>query len=189
MLCHACGESRVWRAPRKKKRIYGQMVTMPNLDLMARVRASQSSCPFLFQLFFVVVTQTPQATDSTRAVQGACYNQPATTLYTPAACQQSRKQHHTRAVVCPRCTTAVFKRLPHLEKTCIMPWDVLEKKRADITLTYPISGVARAASMLHTLLFVQPTANAKTCLPTNNCCEDRKRLLIYFRLWRIEESD
>jgi len=53
------------------------------------------------------VTQTPQTTDSTRAVQGACYNQLATTLYTPAACQQSRKQHHTRAVVCPRCITAV----------------------------------------------------------------------------------
>ena len=39
------------------------------------------------------VTQTQQATDSTRAVQGACYNQLATTLYTPDACQQSRKQH------------------------------------------------------------------------------------------------
>ena len=45
------------------------------------------------------VTQTPQTGDITRAVQGACYNQLATTLYTPAACQQSRKQHHTRAVV------------------------------------------------------------------------------------------
>ena len=53
------------------------------------------------------VTQTPQPTASTRAVQGACYNQLATTLYTPAACQQSRKQHHTRAVVFPRCITAV----------------------------------------------------------------------------------
>ena len=41
------------------------MVTMPNLDLMARVRASQGSCPFLFQLFFfciMYVTQTPQTT-------------------------------------------------------------------------------------------------------------------------------
>ena len=62
---------------------------------------------FFFQFFFCImyVTQTPQTTDSTRAVQGACYNQLATTLYTPAACQQSRKQHHTRAVVCPRCIT------------------------------------------------------------------------------------
>ena len=60
---------------------------------------------FFFNFFFCImyVTQTPQTTDSTRAVQGACYNQLATTLYTPAACQQSRKQHHTRAVVCPRC--------------------------------------------------------------------------------------
>ena len=40
-------------------------------------------------------------------MQGACYNQLATTVYTLAACQQSRKQHHTRAVVCPRCITAV----------------------------------------------------------------------------------
>ena len=51
----------------------------------------------------------PDITDNTnitRAMQGAYFNQQATTLYTPAACQQSRKQHHTRAVVCPRCITA-----------------------------------------------------------------------------------
>ena len=48
------------------------------------------------------VTQ-PQTTNSTRAVQGALYNQLATTLSTPAASQQSRKQHHACAVVCPRC--------------------------------------------------------------------------------------
>ena len=45
--------------------------------------------------------------DITRAMQGACFNQLATMLSTPAACQQSRKQHHTRALVCPRCITAV----------------------------------------------------------------------------------
>ena len=62
---------------------------------------------FFFQLFFCImyVTQTPQTMDNTRAAQGACYNQLATTLYTPAACHQSRKRHHTRAVVCPRCIT------------------------------------------------------------------------------------
>ena len=62
---------------------------------------------FWFSTFFCImyVTQTPQTTDSTRAVQSARYNQLATTLYPPAACQQSRKQHHTRAVVCPRCIT------------------------------------------------------------------------------------
>ena len=62
------------------------------------------SISFFFNFFFCImyVTQTPQTTDSTR-VQGACYNKLATTLYMPAACQQSRKQHHTRAVVCPRC--------------------------------------------------------------------------------------
>ena len=64
---------------------------------------------FFFQLFFptfcfcmMYVTQTPQTTDSKRAVQRACYNQLPTTLCTPVACQQSRNQHHTRAVVCPR---------------------------------------------------------------------------------------
>ena len=111
----------VWRAPRKMRKcgcIFGNMVEWsqcPILDLMALVRASQSSCLFLFfnffcQLFFCImyVTQTPQTTDSARAVQGACYKlRVAKTLYTPAACQQSRKQHHTRAVVCPRCITAV----------------------------------------------------------------------------------
>ena len=56
------------------------------------------------QLYYV---RNPDSTDSTRAVQGAWYNQLATTLYTPAACQESRKQHQTRAVVCPRCITAV----------------------------------------------------------------------------------
>ena len=64
----------------------------------------------LFSNYFfctMYVTQTPQTTDKTRAVQGACYNQLVTTLYTPAACQQSRKQHHKRAVVCPSCITAV----------------------------------------------------------------------------------
>ena len=63
-----------------------------------------------FQIFFglcTCVTRTPRTTESTRAVQGACYNQLATTLYMPAACQQGRKQHHTRAVVFPRCITAV----------------------------------------------------------------------------------
>ena len=72
---------------------------------------------FFFQLFFsfffcitskyVCNPNTTDNTDSTRAAQGACYNQLATTLYTPAACQQSRKQHHTRAVVFPLCITAV----------------------------------------------------------------------------------
>ena len=67
---------------------------------------SQLSFSALF-LYYVRNPDTTDNTDSTRAAQGACYNQLATTLYTPAACQQSRKQHHTRAVVCPLCITAV----------------------------------------------------------------------------------
>ena len=62
---------------------------------------------FGFVLCTYVNPDTTDNTDIARAMQGACFNQLATTLYTPAACQQSRKQHHTRAVVCPRCITAV----------------------------------------------------------------------------------
>ena len=57
---------------RREKREYGTMVKWsrcPNLDLMAWVRASQSSCPFFFPNFFfnlffciMYVTQTPQTT-------------------------------------------------------------------------------------------------------------------------------
>ena len=115
LLCCACvcGVSRASRAAKIRIRIFGNMVKWsrcPISDLMARVRASQSSLFFSNFLFCIImyVIQTPQTTDSTRAVQGACYNQLAKTLYTPAARQQSRKQHHTRAVVCPRCITVAF---------------------------------------------------------------------------------
>ena len=49
---------------------------------------------------------TTDNTDSTRAMHGVCFKQLATTQYTPAAFQQMRRQHRTRAVVCPRCITA-----------------------------------------------------------------------------------
>ena len=90
---------------------HGRMVTMPDLGFDGVSSSLQSSCLFVFlRLIFnffciMYVTQTPQTTESTRAVQGACYNQLATTLYTPAAHQWRRKQHHTRAVVCPCCIT------------------------------------------------------------------------------------
>ena len=105
LLCCAvhvcvCCLSRVSRKIRTW--IFGNMVKWsrcPILDLLAGVPASQSSCLLFFPTFFsnlflhdVHVTQTPQTTDRTRAVQGACYNQLATTLYTPAVYQQSRKQ-------------------------------------------------------------------------------------------------
>ena len=58
---------------------------------------AEFTCFFFFQLLFstciMYVTETPQTTDNTRAVQGACYNHLATTLY-------------TRALVCPHCITA-----------------------------------------------------------------------------------
>ena len=75
---------------------------------------------FFFQLFFSImyVTQTPPTTDSPRAVQGACHNQLATTLYTAAACQQSKKQHHTRAVVCPRCIIVASYIVAFVVGTC-----------------------------------------------------------------------
>ena len=40
-------------------------------------------------------------------MQAACYNQLATTLYTPVARQESSKQHHARTVVCSCCFAAV----------------------------------------------------------------------------------
>ena len=62
---------------------------MPNFgfDGVSSSLAEFMSISVFFNFFFCImyVTQTPQTTDSTRAVQGACYNQPATMLYTPAA--------------------------------------------------------------------------------------------------------
>ena len=50
------------------------------------------------------VTQRPPTPKSTRAaVQGACYNHLATTLYMSAARQWGRRQHHACAVGCLRC--------------------------------------------------------------------------------------
>ena len=112
-MCHACGVARLARAAKKKKTHlwqYGQLVTMPDFGFDG-VSSSlvEFMSIFFFPTFFLYDVRTPDTTntDSTRAVQGACYNQLATTLYTLAACLQRRKQHHTRAVVCPRCITAV----------------------------------------------------------------------------------
>ena len=79
----------------------GQMVTTPDFgfDGVSSSLAEFMSFLFFFQLFFstfffvllyVRNPDTTDTTDNTRAVQGACYNQLATTLYTPAACRQSR---------------------------------------------------------------------------------------------------
>ena len=58
---------------------------------------------FFFNFFFCImyVTQTPQTTDSTRAVQGASYNQLATTLYKPRQTRlprASRRRNNTTCV-------------------------------------------------------------------------------------------
>ena len=98
MLCHACDVSRVWRAPRKKRiRYYGQMVTMPEFgfDGVSSSLAKFMSIFFpqlFFQPFFLYYVRNPDTTvntESTPAAQGACYNQLATTLYTPAACSRA----------------------------------------------------------------------------------------------------
>ena len=60
---------------------------------------------------------------------------------------------------------SAFKRLPHLEKACIMPWDVLEKKRADHTL--PKSGVDR--TVCYTMVYangITPVSYTHLTLPT-----------------------
>ena len=114
-----CGVSRVWRAAKNNNYgflVYGQMVTMADFrfDGVSSSLAEVMSIFFsnvFFNCFFVLLryyARNPDTTDyrqHIRAVQDACYTQLATTLYTLAACQQSRKQHHTRAVVCPRCNT------------------------------------------------------------------------------------
>ena len=63
----------------------------------------------VFSIFFLYYVRNSDTTDNRQRTSsaGCVLNQLAATLYTPAACPQSRKQHHTRAVVCPRCITAV----------------------------------------------------------------------------------
>ena len=115
LFCCAAHVRPVCRAPLKiTLRIFRNMVKRsrcPILDLKARVWSycsrdhifCFSSCVFNFILgrSIMCVTQTPQTTNITWEVQGAINNQLATTLYTPATRQQSRKQHHACAVVCP----------------------------------------------------------------------------------------
>ena len=57
-----------------------------------------------------------------------------------------------------------------------MPWDVLEKKRADHTHTprLPKSGVARKVCY-HTLIVFSLWRIPKTCLPTNKSGEYLKQ--------------
>ena len=90
---------------------YGKLVTMPDFELegassiLADIMSIFFTTFFLFNFFccIVHVTQTPRTTNSTRAAQGACYQAAGYKLNTPVARQQSRKQHHAFAVVCPRC--------------------------------------------------------------------------------------
>ena len=111
-MCVRCVARPAYAAKNKTMDLwkYGQLVTMPDFGFDG-VSSSlvEFMSIFFFPTFFLYDVRTPDTTntDSTRAVQGACYNQLATTLYTLAACLQRRKQHHTRAVVCPRCITAV----------------------------------------------------------------------------------
>ena len=125
LCCCACVRC-VARLPRAAKKYYtvhlwqyGQIVTNARFWIFDGVSSSlaESTSTYFFRLFsptfcssfFSYYVRNPDTTDNTditRAVQGACYNQLATTLNTPAACQRSRKQH-TRAVVCPRCITAL----------------------------------------------------------------------------------
>ena len=90
--------ARLARAAKKKNMDpwkYGQMVTMPDFlfDGVSSSLAEFTSIFFFnfFFFFFVRNPDTTNTTDGTRAVQSACYNQLDTTLYTSAACQQSRK--------------------------------------------------------------------------------------------------
>ena len=61
---------------------------------------------FVFNFFFVSMYVSNQDTTDSKqhmSIAGCVLHQLAITLYIPAARQQSRKQHHACAVVCPRC--------------------------------------------------------------------------------------
>ena len=66
------------------------MVTMPDFFFgLDGVSSTLAELYFIFFNFFYYYVRNP---DTTPTVKGACYNQLATTLYTPTARQQSRKQ-------------------------------------------------------------------------------------------------
>ena len=114
-MCVRC-VARLARAAKNKSMYlwyYGQMVRMPDFgfDGVSSSLAESMSIYilrtyiyifyfFFSQLFFqlfcfciMYVTRTPQTTDSTRAVQGACLNHLATTLYT--RCRPPAEQEAT----------------------------------------------------------------------------------------------
>ena len=79
------------------------MVTMPDFgfdgvssslaEFMSFFFPQSLFSTFLFFLYYVRNPDTTDNTDSTRAVQGACYNQLATTLYN--ACRLPAEQEAT----------------------------------------------------------------------------------------------
>ena len=101
-VCRAPLKTKMWAFRDTVKWSRYRFLTEGASVILAEIR---SIVFYFFQLSFRItyVTQTPQIANSTRAVQGACFNQLATTLYTPAARQQSRDQHHACAAICARC--------------------------------------------------------------------------------------
>ena len=83
---------------------------MPDFGLFV-ARSSQRDHVYFLKLFhlFSYCVRIPDATDNTQPTSsvGRVLSQLATTLYTPAARQQSRKQHHACAAVFPRCSAVV----------------------------------------------------------------------------------
>ena len=115
--CVVCAVCRASDARREKKKNGSSVIWSNGHDARFRIwwrefEPRRVHVHFFFRstFFFGYYVRNPDTTDnthSTRAVQGARYNQQARSLYTPAARQQSRKQLYRGAVVCPRCITAV----------------------------------------------------------------------------------
>ena len=73
----------------------------------------------------------------------------ATTLYTPAACQQSRKHHHTRAVVCPRCITVASYSI----NSCCCCWTLRSAGlRVSAAVSYMHAATGTSTHMFHNVV-------------------------------------
>ena len=85
--------------------IFRSTVKWPDFEFESASSIFAETMSVFFKLYFCItyVTQTTHTAKNTRAVQGAYYNQLASTRYALAAHQQSRKKCHPCAEVCPRC--------------------------------------------------------------------------------------
>ena len=104
----------------------GQIVTMPDFGCDGVSSSLAEFISIFLSTFFWYYVRNPDTTDntdSTRTSSAGCVLQ--TAGYNAIhACQQSSKQHHTRALVYPRCITAVTSYLIRVVDFVIGPCDL-----------------------------------------------------------------